>query len=267
MSGFTEQLKNILRRSRTIYSLCKFTKRVNQVPLVEWTNIRRLINILKVLPNTMATAPGLINAYECMQTAEQEGIEGGVAECGVCSGGCIGLMALASKQFSNDKRVFHLFDSFQGSPQPSKHDIDVLDSFCSGHPCVEIDNGSSPSKLVPTDTCVGATLEQVEHFMFKLLQIDPKQVVFHRGWFQHTVPLAKSSIGPLAILRIEGDWYESTKVCIENLFDSVVDRGFIIIGDYLNFQGCQKALWEFFASRSLAPELVAVDESVVFFRK
>ena len=102
---------------------------------------------------------------------------------------------------------------------------------------------------------------------FHVLGIDRRQVVIHKGWFQETIPVAAPSIGPLAVLRIDGDWYESTRVCLAGLYDNVVDGGFVIIDDYGTFVGCAKAVDEFLHDRGLTVELVAIDGEGVYFRK
>ena len=92
-------------------------------------------------------------------------------------------------------------------------------------------------------------------------------MVIHRGWFQETVPHAAREIGPLAVLRLDGDWYESTRVCLEHLFDNVVEGGVIIIDDYGTFSGCRMATDEFFASRGIHAEFETIDGDVVLFWK
>ena len=68
---------------------------------------------------------------------------------------------------------------------------------------------------------------------------------YHPGFFQKTVPLASDTIGDIAILRLDGDWHASTKVCLEGLYRKVVPGGFIIIDDYGEYAGCRKAVSEF----------------------
>jgi len=263
-------LKSLLMRWRILYSLGKLAKMMRQVRLHEWSDLRRLQSLLRVLPNTMVSAPRLMNAYECVRTIEEAGIKGAVVECGVCSGGCIGLMALASRRYGDKTRMFrtfHLFDSFQGLPQPSLHDADVVEAFRSAHPGVKPDDGSDPRQLVPINVCAGSSAEEVESFLLDRLRIDPRQIVMHRGWFQETVPAAKESMGPVAILRLDGDLYESTKVCLECLYDRVTDGGFVIIDDYGTFEGCRDAVEEFFSGQNLAPDLIDIDGHGVFFQK
>ncbi len=259
-------LRSVLKKSRTLHSAYKFCRRFPEVPLSSWAELHRTASIFRVLPNTMLPAPRLINAFDVMETVEREALQGAVVECGVWAGGAIGLMASVSKRAGNRDRVFHLFDSFEGLPQPSPHDVDVLSSLKDGHPHLEPDDGLDSASLVAIGACE-APIEQVHELLFEVLDIDRRQIVIHEGWFQDTVPIAARSIGPVAVLRIDGDWYESTKTCLEGLYDNVVENGFVIIDDYGMFVGCAKAVDEFLASRRIDVELVDIDGEGVFFRK
>ena len=69
------------------------------------------------------------------------------------------------------------------------------------------------------------------------------------------------------MLRLDGDWYESTRTCIEALYDQVVEDGFVVVDDYGAFPGCKTAIDEFFANRKIAVTLHAVDYTRVYFQK
>jgi O-methyltransferase len=241
-----------VKRSRTLHSLAKLARANERVPARQWANISRTVGVLRVLPNTMVPTARLMNAYDCVQFVERDGIEGDVAECGVWEGGCIGLMAYSSERLGGGRR-FHLFDSFQGLPAPSPQDADVA--------------GAKTAELVPIGAAV-APRETAESLFYDVLQVDRERVAIHEGWFQDTIPEAARSIDSLAILRLDGDWYESTKVCLEGLYDLVADDGFVIIDDYGCFVGCGQAVDEFFARRGLdLRALMPIDGDGVYFRK
>jgi hypothetical protein len=258
-------LKRWLKRSHALHATYKWSRMASQVPLASWMDLHRTTSIWKVLPNTMLPAKRLISAYDTMITVERDRLPGAVAECGVWSGGGIGLMALASRRAGNGSRRFHLFDSFAGLPQPSVEDDEVFTDYHRKNPDRAPDQDASPRSI---GACVGADAEAVRAFLTRRLGIDPAQLVFHVGWFQETVPAARESMGPLAVLRIDGDWYESTKICLDQLYDRVVDGGFVIVDDYGTFTGCRKAVDEAFAERGIsASRLVDVDGECVFLRK
>ena len=69
--------------------------------------------------------------------------------------------------------------------------------------------------------------------------------VYHVGWFEETVARDAAEIGPIAMLRLDADLYESTKICLESLYSCVVPGGIVIADDYNYFEGCKKAVDEF----------------------
>jgi O-methyltransferase len=207
----------------------------------------------------------LLDAYEATLTINREGIPGDIVECGVWNGGCIGLMALANKANPGPPRSIQLFDSFEGLPQPSVEDVDVLESFLDHHPTEGLHDDSTSLEAI--GACVGSSKDSVEQFLVRRLGLSPDELHFHVGWFQDTVPRSVTAIKDIGLLRLDGDWYDSTKVCLEGLFDKVVKGGYVIIDDYGTFQGCRKAVDDFFASRGIAPEIHSSDSDCVYFRR
>ena len=67
-----------------------------------------------------------------------------------------------------------------------------------------------------------------------------------KGWFSDTVPHHPNQ--PIALLRLDGDWYDSTMVCLQNLYPKVVTGGIIIIDDYYSWDGCSKAVHDYLSS-------------------
>jgi len=208
-----------------------------------------------VRPYTMVGLPRLLNAFDLARRVETSGMRGVIAECGVFKGGCAGLMARVSADAGSGRKIW-LFDSFEGLPEPTALD---------GQKAKEYAARAADGKLVPIDRCVGP-IEIVEE-LFEKLHVSRENVVFCKGWFQETLPIARSEIGDIALLRLDGDWYESTKVCLENLFDLVVPGGFVIIDDYGHWEGCRRATDEFLAARGLTVHLEKIDEDGVFFVK
>jgi hypothetical protein len=260
-------IRGFIRSHRTLYTLARLAKMMRRIPPRQWCDVHRLRAIARIALHTMVSGPRLINAWQCTRRIEQERIPGAIVECGVCGGGCGGLMALASRRWGDGNRTLHLFDSFRGLPQPSRHDSDVVDAFRAAHPGLDPDEGGDAAHLTPISICVGPSADRVRSFLVDDLRIDPRQVVIHEGWFQETVPAAAGRIGPIAVLRLDGDLYESTRVCLDHLYDNVVEGGFVIIDDYGTFAGCRKAVHEFFARRGEAVELIDIDGDGAYLRK
>jgi O-methyltransferase len=205
-----------------------------------------------VAPYTMAGYARLINAYQVVRRAEEARIVGAIVECGVFKGGAAGMMTMAA----SPQRAVWLFDSFEGLPEPTAED---------GEKAVVYAGDRSGGALQPIDRCVGP-LESVEDLFFEKLKIDRRRVMIRKGWFQDTLPIARNEIGPVAVLRLDGDWYDSTKVCLDNLYDLVSPGGYVIIDDYGYWEGCRRAVDEFLAARRLRVDLVPIDDSGVWFQ-
>lgn len=262
----------MLRRLRTLAKKSTFLHRsykiLRDAPSIHPRKLLRPAQIhavYKVLPNTMLTIPRLFDPYEAVASLDSEGVPGDVVECGVWNGGCVGLMAIAHANSVGPRRRFHLFDSFQGLPQPSSHDKEVIANFEARHPGARLQDDDP--ELVAIGACAGLSQASVERFLVHKLGLAKDSFIFHVGWFQDTLPRAVSSIEKIALLRIDGDWYDSTKVCLEALYDRVVRNGFIIIDDYGTFSGCKKAVDEFLSNAGIAPQINKSDEDCIFFRK
>jgi hypothetical protein len=141
--------------------------------------------------------------------------------------------------------------------------VDVIAAFKSKHPHLS-PSRTDDSGLLPIGASVGESQPSVENFLVRHLGIDRSDLVFHTGWFQDTIP--KADINDIALLRLDGDWYESTKICLENLYQKVVEGGYIIIDDYGTFSGCAQAVDEFFGA-AYRSRLQYSDQDCAFFRK
>ena len=129
-----------------------------------------------------------------------------------------------------------------------------------------LDDGST--KLEAINACA-ASLMLVEELFFRVLGIPADQVKVHKGWFQDTLPTVVQSgrLHKISVLRLDGDWYESTKTCLTHLYPRVQPGGFVLIDDYGYFEGCRKAVDEYLSGLTLRPELKNIDSDGVYFRK
>jgi hypothetical protein len=209
-----------------------------------------------VLPYTMCTRERLANAYDLAFEAGRRGVPGALVECGVFKGGCSAVMAAGAAR-SGVQRISWLFDSFEGLPEPTAQDGEEATVFA---------DGRSGGKLAAIDRNV-ASQRDVEELFFEKLAMDRDRVRIVQGWFQETLPAMREAIGPVAVLRLDADWYESTRCCLEQLYDAVVPGGYVILDDYGRWEGCRRAWDEFAAERRLAAELHWVDAAGVWLAK
>lgn len=214
--------------------------------------------IAQVRPHTMVSAAGLTSLYEQARHCEQVGLDGAFVECGVWHGGAGALMALANLAHGRARRPLHLFDSFAGIPEPvagidgsrAVSEVGIAKNAVGGELHVAYDYGDRGG---PGSTeAVSDLLASVGY--------PAEDVHLHVGWFQDTVPVADT--GPIAILRLDGDWYESTRVCLEHLYERVVPGGFVIVDDYGTYDGCRLAVDEHLAALPQRPFLSRVNQDI-----
>ena len=101
---------------------------------------------------------------------------------------------------------------------------------------------------------------------FRVYGLDPEDVIFLSGWFKDSLPDLNSRT--IALLRLDGDLYESTRDCLVNLYDKVVEGGIVIIDDWGVLPPCQQAVIDFFNERNIPlPTMTKIDWSGVFWIK
>jgi predicted O-methyltransferase YrrM len=197
----------------------------------------------RVHGHTMCSVARLRALHEAVKWVVENRIPGDVVECGCARGGSAALMALSMRQ-RGERRCMWLFDTFDGLPAPTKDNPDY-----------EI------AKLL-TGRCFGR-LEEVQE-LFREQNID-EDVQFVKGLFQKTIP--QTPIDRIGLLHIDGDWYESVKVCLEELYDKVAPGGIIQLDDYGYWKGARKAVDEFLEKRGIQARLEKIDYSGRTLRK
>lgn len=163
---------------------------------------------------------------------------GSIVECGVWRGGMIAGMA----SIFSGNRKYYLFDSFEGLP-PVK-DID-------GEDAAHWQNNTQGIDYF--DNC--SAEESFAIKAMKLTNVKSENIHIIKGWFNETLPINKMDT-QIALLRLDGDWYDSTYTCLENLFPSVAVGGIIIIDDYYVWEGCTKAVHDYL-SKEKRPENIS----------
>ncbi|MHB9035042.1 MAG: TylF/MycF/NovP-related O-methyltransferase [Armatimonadota bacterium] len=196
--------------------------------------------VYRLLPFTLTGQKGLESSYDIVMMAEDSSVDGDIVECGVAQGGCAAIMALASRSRGSDRKMW-FFDSYEGLPDPTEDDFQ------------EGKTGQHVRPL-PKGACLG-TIEQVQDVLFNKCGLKRENISLVKGWFENTLPVTKDQIKSIAVLRLDGDWYESTRCCLINLYDTVSSGGFVIIDDYGTCFGAKKAVDEFRAERGITSAL------------
>jgi hypothetical protein len=87
------------------------------------------------------------------------------------------------------------------------------------------------------------------------------------GLFQETLPITKNKIGRIGLLHLDGDWYDSTKAILENLYKNAVKGAYMQVDDYGHWEGCKKAVDEYLLMEKYKPQLHVIDNTGVWFKK
>jgi len=186
----------------------------------------------------------LDNLQWCVESVLQEGVPGDLIETGVWRGGACILMRAILKLYAIEDRCVWLADSFQGLPAPS----------------LDADRGYDLSE----NRYNAVSLEAVQAAFERFGLLDG-QVRFLKGWFKDSLPTAP--INSLAILRMDGDLYESTMDALVSLYHKVSRGGFIIVDDYHPWPPCKRAVDEYRARNNILAPLQEIDGMGVFWKK
>lgn len=165
----------------------------------------------------------LLNLELCDQ---HKNIIGDVVECGVWRGG----MAAAMSEVFGKNRMIHLFDSFEGLPKAKE-----IDGTAAQEWQADTKSPNYYNNCTADESFAIRAMALANHTLFNV----------HKGWFEDT--LKNFEKRPISVLRLDGDWYDSIKICLEQLFPYVVQGGIVILDDYYAWEGCTKAVHDYLA--------------------
>lgn len=188
----------------------------------------------RTVGETMMGMGALNNLHSCLDRVLADGVAGDVMETGVWrGGGCIFMRAHLLVHNDRTRKVW-VADSFEGLPKPSgKFAADADDTLWQS------------DYLAVSEAQVRANFAK-----YDLLD---DRVVFLKGFFSDTMPTAP--VDRLALLRLDGDMYESTYVVLQHLYDRVSPGGYVIVDDYGMIAGCDQAIHDFRRERRVTDEL------------
>lgn len=199
------------------------------------------------IAHSMIGRPRMDNVVLCCKEVIHNNIPGDFVETGVWRGGTTILMRGILKAYGIKDRTVWVCDSFEGLPK-----VDVahypIDAIHTGHHTIEF---------------LKVSLDQVKN-NFKLYGLLDDQVKFLKGWFKDTMP--KAPIRKIAVLRLDGDLYESTIQVLQILYDRVSVGGYIIIDDFC-LDAARAATNDFRKSRNIQDQLIVIDNCGVYWKK
>lgn len=199
------------------------------------------------LADTMIGLKRLDNLQSCVEDVLAKNVPGDLIETGVWRGGASIFMRAVLKAHSvKDRRVW-VADSFQGLPPPNaeKYPADAGDA-------------------QHTVKFLAVSMEQVK-FNFSRYGLLDDQVRFLKGWFRDTLPTVSDQ--QWAVIRLDGDMYESTMDALENLYPNLSVGGYIIIDDYGCFQSCRQAVHTYRDAHGIREEIRPIDWTGVYWKR
>ena len=210
------------------------------VTVTESNGQAKSINLRNVceFSHTMVGRKRLDNIQYCLDLVRADGIEGDVIETGVWRGGASIFMRGYWAAWEMTDRTVWVADSFEGLPVPTLPQDAGYDFSASKVPILAV------------------SLEEVQE-NFRRYGLLDEQVKFLKGWFRDSLPGAP--IRSLALLRLDGDLYESTMDALNALYDKVTPGGFIIVDDYGDFEPCRSAIHEFRDQHGITDPIEKID--------
>jgi O-methyltransferase len=196
---------------------------------------------------TMIGLRRLDNVQYCVTNAMRDGVHGDLVETGVWRGGTAIFMRAILKAYGDTSRTVWAADSFQGLPRP---DLDRYPADAG------LDLSAWSQLAIP--------LEQVKANFARYGLLDD-QVRFLVGWFRDTLPTAP--IEHLAVMRLDGDLYESTMDALSALYPKLSVGGFVIVDDYGGIPACKKAVTDYRADHGITEPIREVDWTGVYWRR
>ncbi|ALG75692.1 hypothetical protein VY88_28810 [Azospirillum thiophilum] len=187
---------------------------------------------------TMSSSSRMYALYKAVHHVVDAGIPGDFVECGVWRGGSVMVMALALLQRGVTDRTIHLFDTFQGMSPPSDCDVSLLNE--SAAHLLETQDPQDPKSV----WCL-ASLDEVRR---NVLSTGYPEDRFHfvPGRVEDTIP-ATAPAG-ISLLRLDTDWYASTRHELEQLYPLLALGGVLIVDDYGHWRGARQAVDEYFST-------------------
>jgi O-methyltransferase len=199
------------------------------------------------LAHTMIGYRRLRNLQDCVERVLADGVPGDLIETGVWRGGSCILMRGVLAAHGDTERTVWVADSFAGlpPPDPARYPVDAGDT-----------HHQQPLLAV--------SLAEVQE-NFRRYGLLDERVRFLRGWFRDTLPGAP--IDRLAVLRLDGDMYESTMEALTVLYPKLSPSGFCVVDDYGVIEGCRAAVEDYRREHGIVEEIVRVDSAGVYWRR
>ena len=227
---------------------------IHQNLLVEFKDIEPDFLALyeRCKPFTMTSLERLYSLHKCAEYIAAAGIAGDLAECGLWRGGSCMLMALGLIRAGDTGRHIYMYDTFEGHPRPDPDkDVDLWGNR-------GLDEWRRQEEAGTLGEWGVASLAEVRGNLLST-GYPAERLIFVQGMVETTVP--GNTPANLALLRLDTDWYDSTRVALRHLYPKLAQGGVLIIDDYGHYRGQRQAVDEYFAEIGEKPLLHRIDYS------
>ena len=236
----------ISRMDRKIRYPIEFTKR--DIEIFNYVNERDLTMIGKQRMFSNVLIAKWITLNE---------LEGDFVECGVWRGGSTLLVKMIFEEYGNNSKVW-LFDTFKGMTEPSDDDINFAGQLAK-------DKYFKSKKKDYVDWAYASYHEVKEIFLKSGVNIQDCEFV--KGDVLKTIPEYHDKLKKISFLRLDTDWYESTRIELDYFYPKIVNNGFLVIDDYGHWGGSRKATDEYFSEKNIHNFKNIIDYSSRMIRK
>ncbi|MEC9206315.1 MAG: TylF/MycF/NovP-related O-methyltransferase [Pseudomonadota bacterium] len=243
-------IKRIIKRILSYFNLR--ISRINTNYDIDYP--REFIEIYSQCKDYTATSIERMYAlYEAVKYISQNKIEGEIVECGVWKAGSCMLIAKTLKRLGDIERKIILYDTFDGMTEPTDEDIEVETNQLARNILKK-----TPKNTDKYNIWAYAPLEMVKRNM-RTTGYPEEKIIYVEGKVEQTLP--KHAPENISILRLDTDWYESTRHELESLYPILSLNGILIIDDYGHFTGARKAVDEYFLKIKKPPYMSRIDLS------
>jgi O-methyltransferase len=240
-------MKRFIKKSARYfgYDIVRYSREKSADLLIDLTEDEKEI-LISVLPFTITSAERIICLIRATKYIVENRLAGDFVECGVWRGGSMMAVAKTLKRIGDTTRKLYLYDTFAGMSQPTEKDIRF--------------DGVSAQELIETKyKDAGAWRYAAKREVTKNLLstgYPESNLLLIEGKVEETIPQTMPT--QICLLRLDTDWYESTKHELIHLYPKLVKNGILIIDDYGHWQGAKQATDEYFNQRSVKPFLQRV---------
>ena len=233
--------------------------------IMEWHDLRDLSPVHR-FDNIMAVFKKKIDSEEAIMYCEEKNIEGDYVECGVFEGHHPILACNTILKNNYTLRNIHMYDTYEGLVKPGKYDYSTIDPIFHMNNNEVMQMWEQHIENEKINRWCYCSLDKVKQNV-NATKYPTEKLFFIKGDVMKTLDDDKKLPEKIAILRLDTDWYESSKFELIKLYDRVVDGGIIILDDYFHWDGQRRATDEFFSEKKINKIILKNNKKTGYFIK